>query len=124
MLTDNCAFNSQLAVKPIHITPLQSQALTDSEAETYTEQSHRAEWFLKMLNELSELIHRQAARLPRALGRPFDHHKVNGITRNLQHTTPHGKFHEQMQHASHMGFALGRQVPIPATIVLPVVVEL
>jgi hypothetical protein len=31
-LTDNSALNPQLAVKPAHIAPLQSQAFTDSQA--------------------------------------------------------------------------------------------
>jgi len=89
LLTDNSAFNPQLAVKPIHVAPFQSQAFTDSQAETHTEESHRAEWFLKMLHKLSELIHRQTARLMSALRRSFDHYKVNRISRNLQRTAPH-----------------------------------
>jgi hypothetical protein len=86
-LADNSSFNPQLAAKPIHIAPLQSQTFADSQAETHTEQSHRAERFLKMLDKLSELVHRQAARLASALGRALDHDKINGIARNFQRTS-------------------------------------
>src|ERR1700722_10234664 len=55
LLPDNSTFNPQLAVKPVHVAPLQSQTFTNSQAETHTKQSHRAKRFLKMLNELAEL---------------------------------------------------------------------
>jgi hypothetical protein len=67
LLTDNSAFDPQLAVKPIYVAPLQGQTFTDSQAETDTQQSHRAERFLKMLHELAELVHGSQERYIRAV---------------------------------------------------------
>src|SRR5438477_9489198 len=45
VLLDNAALDSQLAVKPVQVRPLQSQALRYSQPETYAQQSDCPERF-------------------------------------------------------------------------------
>jgi hypothetical protein len=43
--------NAELAVEPVHISPLQGNGFADAKAEADPLQSHRAEWFAKVNDE-------------------------------------------------------------------------
>jgi len=58
-LPDNSALHAEFAVEPIHIGPLQRQALADAKPEANTNQRDCAKWFPKMLNKLLKLSNSQ-----------------------------------------------------------------
>src|SRR6516165_5572465 len=64
MLHHDAPCNPQRPSEPIHIRPAQTQGLADPEPERHAQQSRRADRFIQVSDELTELIFRQRSWFP------------------------------------------------------------
>ena len=68
-----------------------------------------------MLTEPLELFYSEASGLPYSLRYALDYYKVNWVSRDFEHTSPHCKVEEDVQQVPNMRFAFRgqRQLPQP-----------
>jgi hypothetical protein len=78
-LLDDAAFNTELAIEPIHVSPFQGEALTNPQPKANADQRYGAEWVFQPAQEPRELVNRETAGLPRTgFSPPSPHHRATG----------------------------------------------
>ena len=97
-------------MQPVNVTPLQGECFTDSQAKADAQQSHRAEGFAQMLNELLELFHSETARFSCSLRRAFDRYQLHRISLRRYVAAPHRKIPKNAQHSSMWTLLFGASV--------------
>src|SRR6516162_4975778 len=112
MLHDDAPCNPQRPSEPIHIRPAQTQGLADPEPERHAQQSRRADRFIQVSDELTELIFRQRTWFP-SLHCTLDGYQLHRIPLCQHVSPPHCELPQLMNYASNVNTALWRQLQGP-----------
>src|SRR5271154_251997 len=86
------------ATEPIHIGPLQGEALANPQPKANADQRYGAEWVFQPAQKPLELVYRETAGLPGTLGRASHRYQRNRIRLYRDKPAPHCIVPDDMPH--------------------------